>query len=109
MYGCGADETQNFENKIPATGTYHPTLIFPDDIPRKESVASALTDVECETNRISTIEFTFMVNDSPIIVHLNLPVRITRPTLKIYMPARISEWMCMPMIKMTLQFYTALR
>ena len=65
MYACGTDEAQNFENKISTTGTYHPILIFPNDIPRKEYIVNALTGFDCNENHISIIEFTFMVNDSP--------------------------------------------
>jgi formylglycine-generating enzyme required for sulfatase activity len=61
---CGTDDTQNLENKIKTTGTYQATLIFPDDVPYKESIADALTGFDCDENHISTIEFTFMVNDS---------------------------------------------
>jgi formylglycine-generating enzyme required for sulfatase activity len=63
LYGCGTDETQNFENKISTAGTYQPTLIFPADIPRQKPTAQALTGIDCQAAQISTIEFTFIVND----------------------------------------------
>jgi formylglycine-generating enzyme required for sulfatase activity len=64
LYACGSDDSYNIENKISTTGTYQPTLIFPDHIPRKESFADAITGINCEANQISTIEFSFIMNDS---------------------------------------------
>ena len=62
---CGTDKTNNSEYKQNTIGSYQPTLIFPSDIPRKESISNALTGIDCEADRISTIEFTFIVNGSP--------------------------------------------
>ena len=62
---CGADDTHNSGNQQSATGIYQSVLIFPADIPRKESTAKALTGIDCETAQISTLEFSFTVNDSP--------------------------------------------
>ena len=61
---CGADNTQDFENKISSTGAYQPVLVFPNDIAPNESIANALTGFDCDRSHISTIEFIFMVNDS---------------------------------------------
>jgi formylglycine-generating enzyme required for sulfatase activity len=61
---CGADGPHDFENKISSTGTYQPTLIFPNDTAPKESITNALIGFDCGGNHISTIEFNFLVNDS---------------------------------------------
>jgi formylglycine-generating enzyme required for sulfatase activity len=58
---CGTDNAHDFENKKHTTGTYQPTLIFPADIPREKSSVKAITGIDCETAKISTIEFSFIV------------------------------------------------
>jgi formylglycine-generating enzyme required for sulfatase activity len=63
LLACGTDETV-FENKRRTTGAYHPTLIFPNDTPHNESITNVLTGFDCNDNHISTIEFTFIGNDS---------------------------------------------
>jgi formylglycine-generating enzyme required for sulfatase activity len=61
---CGTDNTHDFKSKQSTTGTYQPALIFPGDIPREASTAQAVTGIDCEANQISTIEFTFNMNES---------------------------------------------
>jgi hypothetical protein len=61
-YACGTNETQNFDHKINITGSYQPTLIFPADIPREESLTNDLIGIDCKVAQISTIEFTFFIN-----------------------------------------------
>ena len=40
-------------------------LIFPVDIPRKDSTAQAITGIDCKAAKISAVEFTFIVEGSP--------------------------------------------
>jgi formylglycine-generating enzyme required for sulfatase activity len=63
LLACGTDET-DFENKRRTTGAYHPTLTFPNGTPHNESSTNVLTGFECDRSHISTIEFTFIGNNS---------------------------------------------
>jgi formylglycine-generating enzyme required for sulfatase activity len=45
-----------------ATGGYRTTLLFPKDLPRIETPAKALTDIDCVAAGIATIEFNFILN-----------------------------------------------
>jgi formylglycine-generating enzyme required for sulfatase activity len=61
---CGTDAFHDSKNNKGTAGIYHPVLIFPTDFPKEESTTQAIIGIDCRANKISALEFTFIINGS---------------------------------------------
>jgi hypothetical protein len=59
LSSCGLNNENHSNTNGRNSGGYHASLVFPDDIPRMDSVANALRNIDCDKYGIAVIRFAF--------------------------------------------------
>ena len=68
FFSCGPNNGRNSGNGSTTTGSYHASLVFPDNITRIETNAKALEGIDCEAEGIAVIRFAFFdAADTPLV------------------------------------------
>ena len=68
FFSCGPNNDRNSGNGSTTTGSYHASLVFPDNITRIETNAKALEGIDCEAEGIAVIRFAFFDEvDTPLV------------------------------------------